>query len=398
MLSLKKSVKVLDPSRARGVPLAAPLPQRTQERLDREAAYELTKAEVDKWTDTMKQIKEVVLMPPRPTLINFSVQRPNIYLFLYKQNLLQRRPILSSQQNSRSGPFLTRLCVCIHCLTFRQPSTELETAVHQLLTRAQMRDEDIEKTEELKMNHLSTEEVASRRAEIMKSRELLFRAEAKAKRIAKIKSKTYRRLRRRDKEKHRDEASDSGGAEESLKRQAERAKERATLRHKSTGKWARAMRQKGDLDDDQRRDMAEMHGRGEVLRKKIQGEQDSSDSEYDDDDDEGLARLKARAFDELAELQGEESNPPKEKGKSVFDMKFMQDAAAREQREVDQQVDDLISEIQDLDSAPREDGHEPTQEDPAVIFQRTGGRISLRPSGVGALNCEADDTLTVFRS
>jgi U3 small nucleolar RNA-associated protein 14 len=280
-----------------------------------------------------------------------------------------------------------------------QPSTELETAVHQLLTRAQMRDEDIEKTEELKMNHLSTEEVASRRAEIMKSRELLFRAEAKAKRIAKIKSKTYRRLRRRDKEKHRDEASDSGGPEVSLKRQAERAKERATLRHKSTGKWARAMRQKGELDTDQRRDIAEMHGRGDMLRKKIQGEQESSDSEYDDDDDEGLARLKARVFDELAELKGEKSDPPKEKGKSVFDMKFMQDAATREQREVDQQVDDLISEIQDLDDAPREDGadgHEPTQEDPAVTFQRTGGRISLRPSGVGALNCEAHSTLTVF--
>jgi U3 small nucleolar RNA-associated protein 14 len=283
--------------------------------------------------------------------------------------------------------------------TLWQPSTELETAVHQLLTRAQMRDEDIEKTEELKMNNLSTEEVASRRAEIMKSRELLFRAEAKAKRIAKIKSKTYRRLRRRDKEKNRDDASDPEGAEVSLKRQAERAKERATLRHKSTGKWARAMRQKGELDVDQRRDMVEMHGRGEVLRKKIQGEQESSDSEYDDDDDEGLARLKARVFDELAELKGEKSDPPKEKGKSVFDMKFMQDAAAREQREVNQQVDDLISEIQDLDSAPCEDGtdgHEPTQEDLAVTSQRMGGRISLRPSGVGALNCEAHSTLTVI--
>ena len=74
MLSLKKSVKILDPSRARGAPLAAPLPQRTQEQLDREAAYELTKAEVDKWTDTMKQIKEVVLIPSRPTLVNLSIK------------------------------------------------------------------------------------------------------------------------------------------------------------------------------------------------------------------------------------------------------------------------------------------------------------------------------------
>ncbi len=291
--------------------------------------------------------------------------------------------------------------VCSFLGTTSQPSTELETAVHQLLKQAQMREEDIQKTEELKMNHLSTEEVASRRAEVMKTRELLFRAETKAKRIAKIKSKTYRRLKRRDKEKHRDEATDSGGPEESLKRQAERAKERATLRHKSTGKWARAMRHKGEMDADQRRDMVEMHGKGEMLRRKIQGEQESSDSDYDDDDKdgEGLARLQARVFDELAELKREKSDPPKENGKSVFDMKFMQDAAAREQREVNQQVDDLINEIEDLDSAPREDGvggHELTQEDPAVTFQRTGGRVSLRPSGVGALNRDGRRTLTVF--
>ncbi|KAH9082258.1 Utp14-domain-containing protein [Lactarius deliciosus] len=298
VLSLKKSVKILDSSRARGVPLPAPLPQRTQERLDREAAYEQTKAEIDKWTDTMKQIKEA-------EHLSFP---------------LQAEPVAKTSNLELIAKF--------------KPSTELETAVDQLLKRAQMREEDIQKTEELKMNHLSTEEVASRRAEVMKTRELLFRAEAKAKRIAKIKSKTYRRLKRRDKEKH------------------------------PHGKWARAMKQRGEMDADQHRDIAEMHGRGEMLRRKIQGEQESSESDYDDDDDgdgEGLARLKARVFDELAEFKSEKSDPPKEKSKSVFDMKFMQDAAAREQREVNQ------------------------QRIPTVTFQRTGGRISLRPSGLTSI-------------
>jgi U3 small nucleolar RNA-associated protein 14 len=62
-LSLKKTVKILDSSRSRGAPLSAPLPQRTQDRLDREAAYEQTKTEVDKWNETMKHIKEVVFLP-----------------------------------------------------------------------------------------------------------------------------------------------------------------------------------------------------------------------------------------------------------------------------------------------------------------------------------------------
>lgn len=55
--SLKKSTKVLTSSKNKA--LSAPLPRRTQDRLDREAAYEETKREVDKWQSTMKQIKEV---------------------------------------------------------------------------------------------------------------------------------------------------------------------------------------------------------------------------------------------------------------------------------------------------------------------------------------------------
>lgn len=55
--SLKKSAKVLTSSKNKTLP--APLPQRTQDRFDREAAYEQTKQEVDKWQATIKQIKEV---------------------------------------------------------------------------------------------------------------------------------------------------------------------------------------------------------------------------------------------------------------------------------------------------------------------------------------------------
>src|SRR3981189_1500018 len=108
-----------------------------------------------------------------------------------------------------------------------------------------MREEDMANTEELKMNHLSVEEVAARRAEVRKMRELMFRAEIKAKRVAKIKSKTYRRVKK---------------------------KERASLRHKNTGKWAKAMKGRHELDEDQRKDITEMLDRGERLRRKIHGE------------------------------------------------------------------------------------------------------------------------------
>ena len=74
--SLKKSMKPLvSSSSAKNQPLPAPLPTRTQEKLDREAAYEQTKQEVEKWSETMKKIREAEhlsfpLQAPRPTKVS----------------------------------------------------------------------------------------------------------------------------------------------------------------------------------------------------------------------------------------------------------------------------------------------------------------------------------------
>lgn len=59
LMSLRKSAKILTSQSGANRTLTAPLPQRTAERLDREAAYEQTREEVDKWKATMQRIKEV---------------------------------------------------------------------------------------------------------------------------------------------------------------------------------------------------------------------------------------------------------------------------------------------------------------------------------------------------
>lgn len=100
-LSIKKTVKILDSSRTRGAPLSAPLPQRTQDRLDREAAYEQTKTEVDKWNETMKQIKEVMLTLRHLILADLLTQRLSISLFHCKKNQSEKYPILNLRQSSR---------------------------------------------------------------------------------------------------------------------------------------------------------------------------------------------------------------------------------------------------------------------------------------------------------
>ncbi|CAN6829447.1 unnamed protein product [Brassica oleracea] len=76
---------------------------------------------------------------------------------------------------------------------------------------------------------------------------LLFRHELKSKRIKKIKSTTYHRL------KNKDLKNSSLGAlmdpemakEEAMRQEAKRVEERMTLKHKNTGKWAKRMLSRG---------------------------------------------------------------------------------------------------------------------------------------------------------
>lgn len=258
-----------------------------------------------------------------------------------------------------------------------------------------MREEDIAQTESLKMNHLSVEEVAARRAELAKMRDLMFRAEAKAKRIAKIKSKTYRRLKKKERVRlaakiGENDDDDDDDEEMRMRREIDRARERATLRHKNTGKWAKVMKSRGELDQDQRREISEMLDRGERLRRKIRGESENDDDGEDDESEEeigegAIQRIKANAFEELAGLDDESAREGEaeggKKGKNIFEMKFMKDAMARDQQKVREMADDFAREMGDL--APDEDaelaelGEEARTYGTAV--ERLGGRVTYRP-------------------
>lgn len=103
LLSLKKSAKVLTSQSGSAKTLAAPLPQRTAERLDREAAYEQTKEEVDKWKATMQRIKEVCSIFAclgNETPLTTS-HRLSISVSRCKRNLRERHQTWNLQQSSR---------------------------------------------------------------------------------------------------------------------------------------------------------------------------------------------------------------------------------------------------------------------------------------------------------
>lgn len=243
------------------------------------------------------------------------------------------------------------------------------------------------------MNKLSVEEIAQRRNELRQMRELMFRAEIKARRVKKIKSKTYRRLKRKEKDRvselinEKDPADNSETEEGRLKREVERAKERATLRHKNTGKWAKRMMNKEDVDERTRKDLEDMLSRGEKLRRRIQGvtsdqsDQESSEGEIEGSDiEENITRIKQGAFDELAKL-GENTDDRENKGKNLFEMKFMKDAIARQAATVDQEIDDFTREIGEVeDNSEKEAADTPERESlNGAIAIRTGGRVVYRP-------------------
>lgn len=235
-------------------------------------------------------------------------------------------------------------------------------------------------------------------------RELMFRAEIKAKRVKKIKSKVYRRLKRKEKEAvdRNDDGSEEELTEERrLKVEMERARERATLKHKNTGKWAKKMMSRGGygegVDDDDirggREEIEEMLSRGEKLRRKIQGkgsDDDDSQSENEDDGEDDSGAGVESAFNELRALSKTDADPLEsegKKGKSVFEMKFMKDAMARKQADTSRIVDDFVKEMGG-DEGHFSDGEVgSTQDDPdsGVIVSRTGGRMVLQPTAKGSV-------------
>lgn len=328
----------------KGGVLAAPLPTVQQERLDREAAYAQTKTEGQKWSTLMKRVKEA-------EHLSFPLQAKD------------RGGVKSSSE----------------ILAGFKPQNEMESAVEALLKKANLTEDELTKHEDLQMEarEMTEEEIKARRAELRYQRELLFRAEAKAKRVAKIKSKTFRKLARK-----RAAKENPGMALEDLERldpeaaqierekiERERAKERATLRHGAKSRWARGVG--GEADDDERMAKEAMLDMKEKLLRKIQGKDEGSSSEEEsEDEEEDEETVKAKAFDQLAQLNSDSGAASQAQGKKgLMQMKFMQKAQERRMKEVAEQEKDARMQIELFgEDGEREDesGNE-SDEEPAVV-------------------------------
>jgi U3 small nucleolar RNA-associated protein 14 len=328
-------------------PQEVPLAQRQKDRLDRAAAYDESKKTLDRWTDTVKHNRRADhLMFP-----------------------LQDNETASAHANKQLLP-----------TNLSKPFNELEATIQAILEESGLAtangkdDEDqIREFEELQANKLSVNEVKARRAQLAMARELLFREEKKAKRIKKIKSKSYRKVHRKQREKEErlnKEALAEGGfvpSEDELEAQdRRRAEERMGAKHRGS-KWAKAMKETGRTawDEDARSGVTEMARRDEELRKRVEGravrkefENGSDESMSDSEDERGEDDEPAeqeRLLQELKQFDGsalvDESLP----GARLANMDFMRKADAARRKANDEMVEDMRRELAGEESESEEE-------------------------------------------
>ncbi|KAF1992034.1 Utp14-domain-containing protein [Aulographum hederae CBS 113979] len=329
--------------------LEVPLAKRQQDLLDRKAANSMNKETLKRWEDTVKHHR-------RAEHLSFPLVDPE-----------------EAHGERRMLP-----------MTINKPMNDLESTIQNILQESGLaagnpdeEEEQIRAFEELQTNRMSLEEARARTNELRRARELMFREEIRAKRISKIKSKSYRRVHRKERERMTQRALENGEAdynseEERVKNDRLRAEARMGARHRDS-KWAKAMKKSGRAawDEDARAGVSELARREDELRRRQHGKDvqndDESDisSEEDDDEDVGaslqrqLNRVNGGAVDESSSKLGS--------------MLFMQRAEAARKAQNDEDLERLRRDLAGEES-PEEDEDESNVPVGRRIFGPASGR------------------------
>ena len=324
--------------------LSTPMPKRQKDRLDRVVAFEKSKETLDRWVDTVKHNR-------RAEHLRFPLVDPDA----------------ESAKNTKRLLPVTRSRVV----------SNLESTIQTILVESGLsangksQDEQIQEFEDLAANKMPIEEVKSRRAELRRARELLFREEIRARRIKKIKSKSYRRVHRKERERNllrEKEALTAAGIEPSEDEQErldrQRAEARMGQRHRQS-RWAQSIKDTGRAawDEEAREGIADMARRDEELRRRMRGngaggkELGGSESEsgYDATSDEDEEAFAARMRDKLDKIDNVDDEAPVNR---LLSMKFMKNAEATRKAQNDAAIEELRRELDGQKSGDKSDDDE----------------------------------------
>ena len=305
--------------------LSAPAGRPMQERMTRKVAYDETSKEVARWQPVVKDLRETE-----------TVSFP-----------LNAAPRVKLSQADLAEKFT--------------PESAMEEQVQAILSATNTLDEAaVRKREhdELEANHLSAEDVAARKTQLRQLRALMFYEEQKNKRVKKIKSKLYRKIRKKQKQKmEADVAAQMGDLDPEWAREEEeaqamtRAQERFTLKHKNMGKWAKQAIKRGGTTNEGVKEALNDHVQldGKLRRKMNKMHTgDNSDSDTDDDSDDELGdengdRLGLEARKVLEEMDTEREAEGTTQHKSLMALKFMQRARDKQRDRAEADVNSMLT-------------------------------------------------------
>jgi len=240
--------------------------------------------------------------------------------------------------------------------------------------------------EELRALGVSEEEVKRRKAQLQKLKALLSYDEEKRRRANKIKSKTFRKLRKKRLSRQQEEearaaaeADETGDLARQLEHSAlvQRARERATLKHRvrKRGKWAARVLRAGGLEHEEAtREEARREIEGRLrdvdrLKERMQragrgggygggggGDSSDADSGYDDSegsgDEGGDAGALRRARDRVLALGRDGSGAREQEARDAPEpegleaMAFMRRAAEVGRKEADAETQAMAAELE----------------------------------------------------
>jgi U3 small nucleolar RNA-associated protein 14 len=321
--------------------LDAPLPKRQQDKLDRAVANAKANETLERWTDTIKRNRRA-------------------------------EHLMFPLQNASGGEAVGEKT--LQPTTTSAPANDLESTIQAILQQSGLsngaEDEDkIRRGEELELNKRPIEEVMKNRAALRMARELAFREDVRAKRIKKIKSKAYRRVHRKEREKllekERSQLKADGvdlSEEEREYNDRRRAEERMGAKHRES-KWAKGIKATGRAawDQDALDGVTEMARRNEELRRRVEGktvrDENEDASDVPSDEDESDDDSEVENADEAAlqrSLNKLKVNPFSTDNSRLGQMAFMQRAEASKRAQNDEDIERIRRELAGEDSMDEE--------------------------------------------
>ncbi|OQU92618.1 hypothetical protein SORBI_3001G376900 [Sorghum bicolor] len=312
--------------------VVAPLPKVERDKIERSVTFQKSKNELTKWEGVVKSNREA--------------------------------PVLYFENDTNLGVNT----VAAIASEFK-PRTEFEKRIAQITQSTEIIEaHKKDGAKILELNKIDVEDVRERQNRLAKMRSLLFRHEMKAKRVKKIKSRTYHRMLKKDKLKAASadfEADPEAVKDHARKQEFKRAEERMTLKHKNTSQWAKRIIKRGlsVQDEGTRAAIAAQLQQNTLLTRKMNSMKDDSSSEESSDDDEdesdSEAKILNRGKEKILKALEEDNEIP---NSGVFSLPFMEramkkreEATYEEARQALEEYDDSLQKLEENNTKQNDD-------------------------------------------